>query len=100
MRFVSVRQLRSQSEKIFGNLDREEVVVTSNGTPVALLTPFSADTLDASLRAHRQAQTVMAMAALQESAAERGPDRLSDEEIMAEITSARQEHKQNRRDRQ
>ncbi len=91
MRFVSVRELRSQSAKILGELDRSEVVVTSNGTPVAVLTPVSAESVDLVLRAQRQARAALAMAELQSVAARRGLDRLSDLEIDSEIVSARAE---------
>ncbi len=93
MRFVSVRELRSQSAKILGELDRSEVVVTSNGTPVAVLTPVSAESVDLVLRAQRQARAALAMAELQSVAARRGLDRLSDLEIDSEIASARAERK-------
>ena len=93
MRFVSVRELRSQSAKILGELDRSEVVVTSNGTPVAVLTPVSAESVDLVLRAQRQARATLAVVELQGAAARRGLDRLSDLEIDSEIASARAERK-------
>ncbi len=91
MRFVSVRQLRSQLAKILGGLDRSEVVVTSNGAPVAVLTPATAGSVDLVLRAQRQARATLAVVELQGAAARRGLDRLSDREIDSEIDSARAE---------
>ena len=93
MRFISVRELRSQSARILGGLDHSEVVVTSNGAPVAILTPVTAESVDIVLRAQRQARAVLAMAELQSGAARRGLDRLSDVEIESEIESARRERK-------
>lgn len=93
VRFVSVRELRSQSARILGDLDRSEVVVTSNGAPVAILTPVTADSVDIVLRAQRQARAVLAMVELQDEAARRGLDRLSDVEIDSEIEAARRERK-------
>ena len=49
MRFVSVRELRSQSARILGELDRGEAVVTSNCAPVAILTPVTADSVESCL---------------------------------------------------
>ncbi|MDA8346867.1 MAG: type II toxin-antitoxin system Phd/YefM family antitoxin [Thermaerobacter sp.] len=93
MRFVSVRELRSQSAKILGELGLSEVVVTSNGAPVAVLTPVTADSLDLVLRAQRQARAALALVDLQSAAARRGLDRLSGEGITSEIEAARQERK-------
>ena len=93
MRFVSVRELRSQSARILGELDRSEVVVTSNGAPVAILTPVTAESVDIVLRAQRQARAALALAELQSGAARRGLDRLTDMEIESEIESARRNRK-------
>lgn len=93
MRFVSVRELRSQSARIFGELDRSEVVVTSNGAPVAILTPVTADSVDIVLRAQRQAKAALAMVELQSVASRLGLDRMPGEEIDSEIEAARQERK-------
>ena len=93
MRFVSVRELRSQSARILGELDHSEVVVTSNGAPVAILTPVTADSVDIVLRAQRQARAVLAMVGLQNEAARLGLDRLSDAKIDSEIEASRQERK-------
>ncbi len=93
MRFVSVRELRSQSARILGELDRGEVVVTSNGAPVAILTPVTADSVDIVLRAQRQARAALAVVEMQSGAARRGLDRLPDEEIDSEIEAARRERR-------
>lgn len=93
MRFVSVRELRSQSARILGELDRSEVVVTSNGAPVAILTPVTAESVDIVLRAQRQARATIAIAELQTGATQRGLDSLSDAEIESEIEAARRERK-------
>ena len=93
MRFVSVRELRSQSARILGELDRNEVVVTSNGTPVAILTPVTAESVDIVLRAQRQARATLAMAELQSGAARSGLDRLTEMEIESEIELARRDRK-------
>lgn len=94
MRFVSVRELRSRSAKILGEIGTTDVVVTSNGAPIAVLTPVTADSLDLVLRAQRQARAILAMVDLQSSAARQGLDRMTDEEITAEVDAARRERKQ------
>ena len=91
MEFVSVRDLRSRSAAVWRSLSREkDLVVTSNGKPIAVLSATTASTLDTSLAALRQARAQLAVAAMQQRAREAGADRLTLEEINAEISAARQ----------
>ena len=91
MEFVSVRDLRSRSAAVWRSLAREkDLVVTSNGKPIAVLSATTASTLDTSLAALRQARAQLAVAAMQQRAREAGADRLTLEEINAEISAARQ----------
>ncbi len=53
--FVSVRELRSRSAADWRSLAREkDVVGTSNGKPIAVLSATTASTVEASLAALRQ----------------------------------------------
>ena len=91
MEFVSVRDLRSRSAAVWRSLAREkDLVVTSNGKPIAVLSATTASTLDTSLAALRQARAQLAVAAMQQRAREAGADLLTLEEINAEISAARQ----------
>lgn len=90
MEFVSVRELRTRSAAVWRSLAREkDLVVTSNGKPIALLSATSASTLEASLSALRQARAQLAVAAMQRRARETGADRLTLEEVNAEIDAVR-----------
>lgn len=90
MRFVSVRDLRSKSAQVWKDLASEgEIVVTSNGHPIAVLAPVTEGGLEDTLRAFRRARAVEAVAALQRQAARTGGDRISMEEIDAEIQEVR-----------
>ena len=56
MRFVTVRELRSQSADVWRRLaDEPEMVITSNGRPVAILSAVSSEGLEESLAALRRA---------------------------------------------
>ena len=91
MEFVSVRELRSRSAAVWRSLAREkDLVVTSNGKPIAVLSATTASTLEASLAALRRARAQLAVAAMQQRARETGADRLTLEEINAEIDAVRQ----------
>jgi antitoxin (DNA-binding transcriptional repressor) of toxin-antitoxin stability system len=90
MRFVSVRDLRGKSAEIWRDLPGEhELVITSNGRPVAILAAVDESNLEESLSAFRQARAVAAVAKLQQHSVVAGTDRLSMDEIDAEIKAVR-----------
>ena len=90
MDFVSVRELRSQSAAVWRSLAREkDLVVTSNGKPIAVLSATTASTLEESLAALRQARAQLAVAAMQRRASETGDDRMTLDEVNAEIGAVR-----------
>ncbi len=94
MDFVSVRQLRTRSAAVWDALSKEkDLVVTSNGKPIAVLSSTTASTLEASLAALRQARAQLAVAAMQQRAQETGADRLTLEDINAEIEAARRQRR-------
>lgn len=52
MRLISIRELRTQTRRLGEWLaDAEEVVVTSNGKPIAVLAPVTEDTVETDLMA-------------------------------------------------
>ncbi|GAG28380.1 unnamed protein product, partial [marine sediment metagenome] len=54
MRFISVRELRSRSADVLRQLSEEpDVIVTSNGKPVAILSAVSSAGVEESLSALR-----------------------------------------------
>lgn len=90
MKFVSVRDLRGKSADIWRDLPEErEMVITSNGRPVAILAAVSETNLEESLAAFRRARAVDAVAALQRTSVARGTDSLTDAEVAAEIAAVR-----------
>ena len=90
MVFVSVRKLFSRSAAVWRSLARKkDLVVTSNGKPIAVLSATTASTLGASLAALRQARAELAVAAMQKGAREAGADRLTLEDVNAEIDAVR-----------
>lgn len=90
MDFVSVRELRSRSAEVWRSLTRKkDLVVTSNGKPIAVLSATTASTLEESLAALRQARAQIAVAAMQRRAGETGADRMTLGEVNAEIDAVR-----------
>ena len=90
MRFVSVRDLRGKSAQVWKELPKErEIVITSNGRPIAILAAIGESDLEDALSAFRQARAVEAVATLQRRSVEQGTDRITPEEIDAEIQAVR-----------
>lgn len=90
MRFVSVRDLRGKSAQIWKQLAQlKEMVITSNGKPIAIISATSEETLEESLSAIRTARAMAAVEAMQLRSVETGKDRISLEEINAEIQAER-----------
>ena len=94
MDFVSVRQLRTESAAVWEALAAaKDLVITSNGKPVAVLSATTATTLEASLAALRQARAQLAVVAMQRSAKDAGADQFTLDDINAEIEAARRQRK-------
>ena len=90
MKFLSVRDLRGKSAKVWKELPGEkEMIVTSNGRPIAILASIGESNVEESLAAFRQARAIAAVAALQRRSVEQGTDRMSPEEIEEEIRAVR-----------
>jgi antitoxin (DNA-binding transcriptional repressor) of toxin-antitoxin stability system len=90
MKFISVRDLRGKSAEVWKDLPAErEVVVTSNGRPIAILSSVNESNLEESLSAIRQARAAEAVMSLQRRSVERGTDGITMEEIDAEIRAVR-----------
>ena len=90
MKFISVRDLRGKSAEVWKELPAErEVVVTSNGRPIAILSAVSESNLEESLSAIRQARAAEAVMSLQRRSVEEGTDSIAMEEIDAEIRAVR-----------
>ena len=92
MRFVSVRELRGQSAAVWKTLAKEkDLIVTSNGKPIALLSATSDENLEESLSSLRRARAQAAATAMQQASVRIGADRLSLRDINAEIDATRRQ---------
>lgn len=94
MRFVSVRDLRAKGRQVWRELESEkELVVTSNGRPIALLTGVNEENFEQILRDLRRARALRAIDEMQRASARAGLDKMADEEIEAEVREARRTRK-------
>ncbi len=90
MRFVSVRDLRGKGAEIWRRLANEkEIVVTSNGRPIAVLSAVSEENLEDSLTTIRRARAMTAVSNMQLESIAAGLDKITIEEINEEIRNAR-----------
>ena len=90
MKFISVRDLRGKSAQVWKELPQErEMIITSNGRPIAIIAAISDSNLEESLSAFRQARAVEAVASLQRRSVKMGNDKITMDEIDAEIKAVR-----------
>jgi len=94
MRFVTVRDLRGKSAEVWRQLAEEhDMVITSKGKPIALLASISEDTFEESLGAIRRARAMAVLRAVQTRSVKLGKDKMTMEEIDAEIAAYRKERR-------
>jgi antitoxin (DNA-binding transcriptional repressor) of toxin-antitoxin stability system len=90
MKFITVRDLRTSPAQVWKQLPEEqEMVITNNGKPIALLTPLSDSNLENTVKAVRKARAINAVQAMQEISKNNGNINLSPKEIEKEINDSR-----------
>ena len=95
MDFVTVRELRAESGKVWEKLEAgQDFVITRNGKPFALMVKTEPDTVEEKLLAIRRARFGRLLAEQHQRAVALGLDKMTMEEIDAEIAAARQERRE------
>jgi hypothetical protein len=90
MKFVTIRDLRSKSRQIQNDLPKyREMVLTSNGKPIAIMTAISEESLEDSLAAIRRARAISAVTGLQRQGAKSGKYMMRAREVEDEIREVR-----------
>jgi len=94
MKFVTVRDLRLKAAQVWKQLQKEkELVITSNGKPIALLSGVNEDNLETSISALRRSRAVLAVNSIQNQSVKKGKDKISEREIDKEIQVVRRRQK-------
>ena len=94
MKFISIRDLRSNTAQLRKDLETDrDVLVTANGRPFALMTRVEPDNVEEELMAIRQARARAAISRIRAKAKADGLDRLTMDEIDAIIAKARRERR-------
>jgi prevent-host-death family protein len=90
--FVTIRDLRLKPAEVWDKLRRQrEIILTSNGRPVAVIAGVREDNVEETVVALRRARAQAAVSRLRRAAAESGVDRLSEAEVESEIAEVRRE---------
>jgi antitoxin (DNA-binding transcriptional repressor) of toxin-antitoxin stability system len=91
MKFVSVRELRSKTAALRKDLEEEqEIVLTANGRPFAVVSRVEPDALEQELQAIRRARAAAAVARIRAAAKTKGLNRLTMADIDRLIAETRQ----------
>ena len=94
MKFLSIRDLKSKSAQVWKELpDQKEMILTSNGRPIAILSSINESNLEQVLAAFRQARAIEAVNSIQYESVRKGTDKITLEEINKEIKSVRAKRK-------
>ena len=94
MKFLSVRDLKTKSSQVWNELPKQkEMVITSNGRPIALLSSINKNNLEQILTAFRRARATNALASIQYDSIQKGADNISMDKINSEIRAIRPERK-------
>ena len=94
MKFLSVRDLRTKSSQVWKELpDQKDMVITSNGRPIAILSAITENNLEQVLSAFRQARAMEAVTSIQYESVRKGTDKITIDEIDDEIKSVRSKRK-------
>lgn len=94
MKFLSVRDLKTKSSQVWKELPgQKEMIVTSNGRPIAILSSINENNIEQVLTAFRHARATNAVASIQYQSTENGTDKISMDEINAEIEAVRSKRK-------
>lgn len=90
MVFIPSRDLRIKPGEVWRSLKRNgEIIITSNGKPIALMTEIFENDLESTLNFLKRVRAEMAVAKIRKRAAKIGLDKLTDREIAGEIKKAR-----------
>lgn len=94
MKFVTVRDFRTTPAQIWKDLPGEqEIVITNNGKPIALLTPLNDTDMEDTVTAVRRARAIAALKKIREASLKKGLSEITMEEIDKEIQDYRKSKK-------
>jgi antitoxin (DNA-binding transcriptional repressor) of toxin-antitoxin stability system len=96
MKFFSTRDLRNRPGYVRDLAQKDDLVLTANGKPIAILVGVDEDQFEETARAIRRAKAQLALSRMRRQAAAGGIERLSSADIDAEIRAVRAKRRSRR----
>jgi hypothetical protein len=97
MDFLTVRDFRTSPRSTWRKLENHnKVVITNNGKPIALMLGVDGSSLEETLAAINQAEAMRLINKIHMQSVRNGTDKITMEEIDAEIAAVRSNDKANR----
>ena len=93
MKFVSTRDLRNRPGLVRELAREDDIVLTANGKPIALLLGVEDDDLEETAQAIRQTRAQRALSRMRSQAERQGLSHMSPSQINAEIRAVRSKRK-------
>jgi PHD/YefM family antitoxin component YafN of YafNO toxin-antitoxin module len=93
MKFLSTRELRNRPGFVRELARKEDLVLTANGKPIAMLLGVEEDELEETARVIRQARAQRALSRMRRQSSRRGLETVSPLAIEAEIRAVRSKRK-------
>ena len=93
MKFLSTRELRNRPGYVRKLVQKEDLVLTANGKPIAMLLGIKDEDLEETARVLRQARAQRALSRVRKEAARRGLDKVSPDFVDALIRDVRSKRK-------
>jgi antitoxin (DNA-binding transcriptional repressor) of toxin-antitoxin stability system len=94
MKFITVRDLRTTPAQIWKDLPGEqEMVITNNGKPIALLTPLNDADIEDTVAAVRRARAATALKRIRDLAVKTSLSEMTIDQINGEIQAYRKSAK-------
>ena len=94
MQFVTIRDIRNNSSKILNRLNpSDDLVLTSNGKPIAILSSVTEKSLEPTWKAFKQAKALAALGRIQNISLINETSEITDSEIRKEIKAVRKARK-------
>ena len=94
MQFLTTSALRDP--KAWSKISQGRAMVTRGGKPIAIVIPVTESGFEAAIEESSRLEGMQALHRLQEQARANGLDRMTDEDIQAEIQAARKDRKARR----
>lgn len=89
MRFITVRELSTKPRQVWEMIADDDVILTSNGKPIAIISGVTEERLEKTLKIIRRSRFMAALEEMQEHAVEVGLDRMTDAEINKVVAETR-----------